>query len=82
MQKSTSCSRWRIRSRLPWYNVLHAASAQSAQEQLKYERDRLRLVLEINNAVVSHLELRELLKAISGCSRTCDPARSRVVLSL
>jgi formate hydrogenlyase transcriptional activator len=48
-------------------NVLHAASAQSAQQQLKYERDRLRLVLEINNAVVSHLELRELLKAISGC---------------
>ena len=48
-------------------NVLHAASAQSAQEQLKYERDRLRLVLEINNAVVSHLELPKLLKAISGC---------------
>jgi formate hydrogenlyase transcriptional activator len=48
-------------------NVLHAASAQSAQQQLKYERDRLRLVLEINNAVVSHLELRKLLKAISGC---------------
>jgi formate hydrogenlyase transcriptional activator len=48
-------------------NVLHAGSAQSAQQQLKYERDRLRLVLEINNAVVSHLELPKLLKAISGC---------------
>src|SRR5467141_3773195 len=48
-------------------NALHAESAQSAQRQLKYERDRLSLVLEINNAVVSHLELRELLKAISGC---------------
>jgi formate hydrogenlyase transcriptional activator len=48
-------------------NVLHAASAQSAQQQLKYERDRLSLVLEINNAVVSHLELPKLLKAISGC---------------
>ena len=47
-------------------NVLHAASAQSAQQQLEYERDRLRLVLEINNAVVSHLELPKLLKAISG----------------
>jgi formate hydrogenlyase transcriptional activator len=47
-------------------NVLHAGSAQSAQQQLKYERDRLRLVLEINNAVVSHLELPKLLKAISG----------------
>src|SRR5580765_4329941 len=47
-------------------NVLHEASAQSAQQQLEYERDRLRLVLEINNAVVSHLELPKLLKAISG----------------
>ena len=54
-------------------NVLHAASAQSAQQQLKYERDRLRLVLEINNAVVSHLELRELLKAISACLRRVIP---------
>jgi formate hydrogenlyase transcriptional activator len=48
-------------------NVLHAASAQSAQQQLQYERDRLSLVLEINNAVASHLELSKLLKAISGC---------------
>jgi formate hydrogenlyase transcriptional activator len=54
-------------------NVLHAASAQSAQQQLKYERDRLSLVLEINNAVVSHLELRELLKAISTCLRRVLP---------
>ena len=54
-------------------NVLHAASAQSAQQQLKYERDRLSLVLEINNAVVSHLELRELLKAISACLRRVLP---------
>jgi formate hydrogenlyase transcriptional activator len=54
-------------------NVLHAASAQSAQQQLKYERDRLSLVLEINNAVVSHLELRELLKAISACLRRVIP---------
>ena len=54
-------------------NVLHEASAQSAQQQLKYERDRLSLVLEINNAVVSHLELRELLKAISACLRRVLP---------
>ena len=54
-------------------NVLHAASAESAQQQLKYERDRLSLVLEINNAVVSHLELRELLKAISACLRRVLP---------
>ena len=52
---------------------LAPASAQSAQQQLQYERDRLSLVLEINNAVVSHLELRELLKAISACLRRVLP---------
>jgi formate hydrogenlyase transcriptional activator len=34
-------------------------------DQLARERDRQRLLLEVNNAVISHLELRELLKAIS-----------------
>jgi len=48
-------------------NVLNFASAEAAQQSLARERDRLSLVLEINNAVVSHLELRELLKAISAC---------------
>ena len=48
-------------------NVLNFASTESAQQSLAQERDRLSLVLEINNAVVSHLELRELLKAISAC---------------
>ena len=36
-------------------NVLHDESAQSAQRQLTRERDRLQLLLEVNNAVVSHL---------------------------
>ena len=48
-------------------NVLHFASTEAAQQSLARERDRLSLVLEINNAVVSHLELRALLKAISAC---------------
>jgi formate hydrogenlyase transcriptional activator len=48
-------------------NVLNFASTEAAQQSLARERDRLSLVLEINNAVVSHLELRELLKAISAC---------------
>lgn len=48
-------------------NALHAASAHSAQLQLKHERDRASLLLEINNAVVSHLDLRELLKVVSAC---------------
>ena len=48
-------------------NVLNFAGAEAAQQSLARERDRLSLVLEINNAVVSHLELRALLKAISAC---------------
>lgn len=50
-------------------NVLHAESAQSAQRQLKYERDRVQLLLEINNAVVSHLDLDDLFTAVSTCMR-------------
>jgi len=48
-------------------NVLNFADAEAAQQSLARERDRLSLVLEINNAVVSHLELRKLLKAVSDC---------------
>jgi len=48
-------------------NVLNFAGAEAAQQSLARERDRLSLVLEINNAVVSHLELRKLLKAVSDC---------------
>ncbi|MGQ0811049.1 MAG: sigma 54-interacting transcriptional regulator, partial [Nitrospiraceae bacterium] len=50
-------------------NALHAESAQSAQQQLKYERDRVRLLLEVNNAVVSHLGLEDLFTAVSACLR-------------
>ena len=54
-------------------NVLNFASTEAAQQSLAQERDRLRLVLEINNAVVSHLELPKLLKAISGYLRRVIP---------
>ena len=50
-------------------NVLHAASAHSAQQQLHYERDRVQLLLEVNNAVVSHLDLRNVFTAVSACLR-------------
>ena len=50
-------------------NVLHDESARSAQEQLTHERDRMRLLLEVNNAVVSHLDLDELFTAVSACLR-------------
>lgn len=48
-------------------NALNYERAQSSQAQLARERDRQRLLLEVNNAVVSHLELGELLRAISAC---------------
>ena len=54
-------------------NVLNFSSTEAAQQSLARERDRLSLVLEINNAIVSHLELAELLKAISACLRRVIP---------
>lgn len=50
-------------------NVLHDESAQAAQRQLTRERDRVRLLLEVNNAVVTHLSLDELFPAVSACLR-------------
>jgi hypothetical protein len=50
-------------------NVLHEESARQAQEQLARERDRVRLLLEVNNAVVSHLDLDKLFPAVSACVR-------------
>jgi formate hydrogenlyase transcriptional activator len=54
-------------------NVLHDESAQAAQRQLTYERDRTRLLLDVNNAVVSHLSLEDLFPAISDCLRKVIP---------
>src|SRR5262249_26360529 len=51
-------------------NVLHVESAQAAQRQLTRERARVRLLLEVNNAVVSHLDLDQLFPAVSGCLRS------------
>ena len=48
-------------------NALNFQDAQVYQEQLSRERDRLRLLLEVNNALVSNLDLRELLKEIAAC---------------
>jgi formate hydrogenlyase transcriptional activator len=50
-------------------NALNFQDAQLYEEQLSRERDRLRLLLEVNNALVSNLDLRELLKQISDCLR-------------
>jgi len=44
-------------------------SAESTQAELSRERDRLRLLLEVNNAVVSNLELPDVFAAISAFCR-------------
>ena len=46
-------------------NALHHDEGLSLQKELARERDRLQLVLEVNNSVVSNLELRDLFQAIS-----------------
>jgi len=50
-------------------NALNSHNAQVYQQELARERDRLRLLLEVNNALVSTLDLRSLLSAISACLR-------------
>ena len=56
-------------------DALHAQEAQSLQQQLTREHDRLQLLLEVNNSVVAHLDLRPLFQAISATLRrvmACD----------
>lgn len=50
-------------------NTLNYEAARKLQEELACERDRMRLLLEVNNAVVAHLETEALFKAISGTLR-------------
>jgi formate hydrogenlyase transcriptional activator len=54
-------------------NALNFEQAQTVQQQLMEERDRLRLLLEVNNAVVSVLDLHELLNAVSASLRRVVP---------
>ena len=54
-------------------NVLHEESVQTAQQALTRERDRLRLLLEVNNAVVAHLDLTEVFASVSACLRRVIP---------
>ena len=50
-----------------------AVEAQFYREQLAHERDRSQLLLQVNNTLVSNLNLRELLKSISGSLGTVMP---------
>ena len=54
-------------------NALNYESVQSAQQLLTHERDRLRLLLEVNNAVVSRLELRDVFAATAESLRRVMP---------
>jgi formate hydrogenlyase transcriptional activator len=58
-------------------NALHSEEAQALQQQLARERDRLQLLLEVTNSVISNLELRDVLRAVSATLRRvmhCDVA--------
>ena len=46
-------------------NVLHDETARSMQLALARERDRFRLLLEVNNAVVSHLNMDDVFASVS-----------------
>src|ERR1700681_4192669 len=50
-------------------NALNLERAQAYQRKLGQERDRFRVLLEVNNAIVSKLDLRSLLNAISASLR-------------
>src|ERR1700738_4157624 len=51
------------------------AKLEGTQAELRSEKDRLNLLLDLNNSIASNLELRDLLRAISGSVRhvmECD----------
>ena len=50
-------------------NALNYQGVQRYQQELSRERDHLRLLLEVNNAVVSNLELKPLFAAITASLR-------------
>jgi formate hydrogenlyase transcriptional activator len=50
-------------------NALHHEAAERAQAELRHERDRLQLLLEVNNALASIVDRRALFSAISQCLR-------------
>jgi formate hydrogenlyase transcriptional activator len=56
-------------------DALNFEAAQRVQAELQRNNERLRLILELTNSLVSNLELRELLRAISASVRRvmqCD----------
>src|SRR5437660_1305947 len=54
-------------------NALNSQSVQSHQQDLARERDHLRLLLEVNTAVVSRLDLRDVFAATTASLRRVIP---------
>jgi formate hydrogenlyase transcriptional activator len=50
-------------------NALHSQSALKAERLLRHEQERLEMLLEINNALVSNLDLPALFDDIAACLR-------------
>jgi len=62
---------------LAFDNALHFDASQASQEQLQKKNERLGLLLELTNHVVSNLEFRDLLRAVAASTRrvmSCDGA--------
>jgi formate hydrogenlyase transcriptional activator len=60
---------------LAFDNALHFDAAQASQQQLLKKNERVGLLLELTNHVVSNLELRDLLRAVVASTRRvmgCD----------
>src|SRR5713226_3606673 len=60
---------------LAFDNALHFDAAQASQQQLVKKNERLGLLLELTNHVVSNLEFRDLLRAVVASTRrvmACD----------
>lgn len=54
-------------------NALNYQRAREAEGQARLQSERVQLLLEINNAVASHLDLTELMEAILSCLRRVFP---------
>ena len=55
-------------------NTLNFENAEKYQLQLARERDRLQVLLEITNALVTHLDIRDLFPSITACLRKVMPS--------
>ena len=61
-------------------STLNYEQAQEAQRQLARERDHLRFLLEVNNAMVATLDLKQLLQAIATSLRRVIPHERTALL--